>query len=247
MGNKEDKFSLLKYDDNVQNDNKSLSIESDSFKQNNICQEKKKDEQSNIEKKFKSVKINCMIEILSYFKTNKLYEITFFSKKFNDCLKLDIITYKLLQIHCGLEKLMNSFFEFIDFIIDSLKKKNEYKTIKRPNKKHCFTHTIQKDKNLSEDFVKNEFIIRELEKIKQNFKILINSSFIKDFDYFVNNFKSTLFRTLTFYNINDICNLILNQNKSDFDKKCLKLIKIIEDNIEESDLQKMRFKYDFID
>ena len=247
MGNKEDKFSLLKYDDNVQNDNKSLSIESDSFKQNNICQEKKKDEQSNIEKKFKSVKINCMIEILSYFKTNKLYEITFFSKKFNDCLKLDIITYKLLQIHCGLEKLMNSFFEFIDFIIDSLKKKNEYKTIKRPNKKHCFTHTIQKDKNLSEDFVKNEFIIRELEKIKQNFKILINSSFIKDFDYFVNNFKSTLFRTFTFYNINDICNLILNQNKSDFDKKYFKLIKIIEDNIEESDLQKMRFKYDFID
>ena len=42
MGNKEDKFSLLKYDDNVQNDNKSLSIESDSFKQNNICQEKKR-------------------------------------------------------------------------------------------------------------------------------------------------------------------------------------------------------------
>ena len=218
MGNKEDKFSILKYDDNVQSDNKSLSIESDSFRQNNICENKKKDEQSNIEKKYKSIKINCMIEILSYFKTNKLYEITFFSKKFNDCLKLDIITYKLLQIHCGLEKLMNSFFEFIDFIID-----------------------------LSEDFVKNEFIIRELEKIKQNFKILINSSFIKDFDYFVNNFKSTLFRTFTFYNINDICNLILNQNKSDFDKKYFKLIKIIEDNIEESDLQKMRFKYDFID
>ena len=99
MGNKEDKFSILKYDDNVQSDNKSLSIESDSFRQNNICENKKKDEQSNIEKKYKSIKINCMIEILSYFKTNKLYEITFFSKKFNDCLNLEIITYKLLQIH----------------------------------------------------------------------------------------------------------------------------------------------------
>ena len=131
MGNKEDKFSLLKYDDNVQNDNKSLSIESDSFKQNNICQEKKKDEQSNIEKKFKSVKINCMIEILSYFKTNKLYEITFFSKKFNDCLNLEIITYKLLQIYCNLEKLMNSFFEVIDFIMDSLNKKGEKKKKKK--------------------------------------------------------------------------------------------------------------------
>ena len=131
MGNKEDKFSLLKYDDNVQNDNKSLSIESDSFKQNNICQEKKKDEQSNIEKKFKSVKINCMIEILSYFKTNKLYEITFFSKKFNDCLNLEIITYKLLQIYCNLEKLMNSFFEVIDFIMDSLNQKGENKKKKK--------------------------------------------------------------------------------------------------------------------
>ncbi len=247
MGNRDEKFSKLKFDCNLQSDYKSLLIEPESFIPNNICEDKKKDEQSNIEKKFKSIKINCIIDILSYFKTNKLYEITFFSKKFNDCLKLDIITYKLLQIHCGLEKLMNSFFEFIDFIIDSLKKKNEYKTIKRPNKKHCFTHTIQKDKNLSEDFVKNEFIIRELEKIKQNFKILINSSFIKDFDYFVNNFKSTLFRTFTFYNINDICNLILNQNKSDFDKKCLKLIKIIEDNIEEGDLEKMKFKNYFID
>ena len=247
MGNKEDKFSLLKYDDNVQNDNKSLSIESDSFKQNNICQEKKKDEQSNIEKKFKSVKINCMIEILSYFKTNKLYEITFFSKKFNDCLNLEIITYKLLQIYCNLEKLMNSFFEVIDFIMDSLNQKGENKKKKKPNKKHWTAHIIQKDKILSEDFVKNEFIIQKLKIIKTNFKILINSTFIKDFDYFVNNFKSTLFRTFTFYNINDICNLILNQNKSDFDKKCLKLIKIIEDNIEEGDLEKMKFKNYFID
>ena len=247
MGNKEDKFSILKYDDNVQSDNKSLSIESDSFRQNNICENKKKDEQSNIEKKYKSIKINCMIEILSYFKTNKLYEITFFSKKFNDCLNLEIITYKLLQIYCNLEKLMNSFFEVIDFIIDSLKKNGEYKKKKKLNKKHWTALTIQKDKILSEDFVKIEFIIQTLTKIKNNFKILINSTFIKDFDYFENNFKSTLFRTFTFYNINDICNLILNQNKSDFDKKCLKLIKIIEDNIEESDLQKMRFKYDFID
>ena len=127
MGNKEDKFSILKYDDNVQSDNKSLSIESDSFRQNNICEDKKKDEQSDIEKKFKSVKINCMIEILSYFKTNKLYEITFFSKKFNDCLNLEIITYKLLQIYCNLEKLMNSFFEVIDFIMDSLNQKGENK------------------------------------------------------------------------------------------------------------------------
>ena len=118
---------------------------------------------------------------------------------------------------------------------------------KKPNKKHWTAHIIQKDKILSEDFVKNEFIIQKLKIIKINFKILINSTFIKDFDYFANNFKSTLFRTLTFYNINDICNLILNQNKSDFDKKYFKLIKIIEDNIEESDLQKMRFKYDFID
>ena len=106
---------------------------------------------------------------------------------------------------------------------------------------------IKKDKKLLEEFIKNEFIIHKLTKIKNNFKILNGSTFIKDFDYFLINFKSTLFRTFTFYNINDICNLILNQNKSDFDKKCLKLIKIIEDNIEESDLQKMRFKYDFID
>ena len=109
-----------------------------------------------------------MIEILSYFKTNKLYEITFFSKKFNDCLNLEIITYKLLQIHCNLEKLMNSFFEVIDFIIDSLKKNGEYKKKKKLNKKHWTALTIQKDKILSEDFVKIEFIIQTLTKIKNN-------------------------------------------------------------------------------
>ena len=100
---------------------------------------------------------------------------------------------------------------------------------------------IKKDKKLLEEFIKNEFII------KNNFKILNGSTFIKDFDYFLINFKSTLFRTFTFYNINDICNLILNQNKSDFDKKCLKVIKIIEDNMEDSDLRKMQLKYDFTD
>lgn len=247
MGNRDEKFSKLKFDCNLQSDYKSLLIEPESFIPNNICEDKKKDEQSNIEKKFKSVKINCMIEILSYFKTNKLYEITFFSKKFNDCLNLEIITYKLLQIYCNLEKLMNSFFEVIDFIMDSLNQKGENKKKKKPNKKHWTAHIIQKDKILSEDFVKNEFIIQKLKIIKTNFKILINSTFIKDFDYFVNNFKSTLFRTLTFYNINDICNLILNQNKSDFDKKYFKLIKIIEDNIEEGDLEKMKFKNYFID
>ena len=246
MDNKDNGFSKLKSDDNLQSDNKSLSIKSDSVRQNNICEDKKKEAQSNIIKNFTLIKINCMIEILSFFKTNKLYETTFFTKKFKNYFNLDIITYKLIKIHYELEKLMNNFFEVIDFILDSLKTKNEYQKNKT-KKKMMIPLEIKKDKKLLEEFIKNEFIIHELTKIKNNFKILNGSTFIKDFDYFLINFKSTLFRTFTFYNINDICNIILNQNKSDFDKKCLKVIKIIEDNMEDSDLQKMQLKYDFTD
>ena len=82
MDNKDNGFSKLKSDDNLQSDNKSLSIKSDSVRQNNICEDKKKEAQSNIIKNFTLIKINCMIEILSFFKTNKLYETTFFTKKF---------------------------------------------------------------------------------------------------------------------------------------------------------------------
>ena len=57
---------------------------------------------------------------------------------------------------------------------------------------------IKKDKKLLEEFIKNEFIIHELTKIKNNFKILNDSTFKKDFDYFLINFKSTLFRTFTY-------------------------------------------------
>ena len=42
MDNKDNGFSKLKSDDNLQIDNKSLSIKSDSVRQNNICEDKKK-------------------------------------------------------------------------------------------------------------------------------------------------------------------------------------------------------------